>query len=64
MASRVSPSVPSWEKSGNVTWVACPTCKGWLPVDPKLVASDTIKMVCPRCTAEFGSEEAAQIVEA
>src|SRR6516164_761440 len=44
MAERVTSDAPAWEKSGNVTWVQCPKCRGWLPVDPKLAASDAIKM--------------------
>jgi len=62
MAERIVPQGPHWEKSGNVTWVECPSCHGWVPVDPKLVASTTIKMICPHCAAEFASTEAPRIV--
>jgi hypothetical protein len=62
MADRVGSSVPDWEKSGNVTWVECSGCHGWVPVDPKLVAAGTIKMVCPHCASEFTSAEAVRVL--
>jgi hypothetical protein len=62
MAERMTSDVPHWEKSGNVTWVECPACSGWLPVDPKLVAMTTVKMICPHCAAQFSRDEAARIV--
>jgi hypothetical protein len=64
MAERVTSDAPAWEKSGNVTWVQCPKCRGWLPVDPKLAASDAIKMVCPHCSAHFGRNEALRVLSA
>jgi hypothetical protein len=62
MAERIDQRLPPWEKSGNVTWVECPACHGWLPVDPKLAVSTAIKLVCPHCAAEFASSEAPRIV--
>jgi hypothetical protein len=62
MAERVTSNVPAWEKSGNITWVQCPKCTGWLPVDPELAVSDSIKMVCPHCATHFGRNEARRIV--
>lgn len=61
MAERMIPTVPSWEKSGNVTWVECPGCHSWLPVDPKMIAGSA-KMICPHCASEFTSAEAPRIV--
>jgi hypothetical protein len=49
--------IPHWEKSGNVTWVACPSCRGWFPVADELVELSTIQLVCPHCAAQFGARE-------
>ena len=62
MAERITSPVPHWEKSGNVTWVECPSCRGWLPVDPKLVAMQAFKFICPHCAAEFTGSEAPRII--
>jgi hypothetical protein len=58
MANRVEP-VPTWEKSGNVSWVECQHCNGWVPVDPKLIATPEIQMVCPHCAGLFRDSEAS-----
>jgi hypothetical protein len=59
MADLMSAPIPHWEKSGNVTWVACPSCHGWFPVADELVELNTIQMVCPHCAARFGASQAA-----
>ena len=63
MAERLAESIPHWEKSGNVTWVECPSCHGWVPVDPKLALSKTIKMICPHCASEFASDQAPRVIQ-
>ena len=63
MAERLAVTLPAWEKSGNITWVQCAKCSGWLPVDPELAVSETIKMVCPHCAAHFSHSEARCIVD-
>lgn len=54
-------SSPSWEKSGNVTWVSCRSCKEWFPVDDQLVEQDQVELVCPHCAEEFSAVAAAEI---
>jgi hypothetical protein len=61
MASGMSATVPPWEKSGNVTWVACRSCRGWFPVAVDLIERNTIKLVCPHCAEQFTAGEAADI---
>ena len=55
-------SSPFWEKSGNVTWVSCRSCKGWFPVDDQLVEQDKVKLVCPYCGVQFSPGAAAEII--
>ena len=62
MAERITSNIPAWEKSGNITWVQCPKCPEWLPVDPEFGVSDAIKMVCPHCAAHFSHTEARSII--
>jgi hypothetical protein len=57
----MSTPVPHWEKSGNVTWVACRSCGGWFPVAAELIERSTIKLACPHCAAQFLASEAADI---
>jgi predicted Zn finger-like uncharacterized protein len=59
MAGRMS--APSWEKSGNVTWVACRSCRAWFPVAAELVEQDAVELVCPRCGDRFRSSASADI---
>jgi hypothetical protein len=62
MAERLVSTIPSGEKSGNVTWVECPGCHGWIPVDPKLIASSGVKLICPHCASEFMNTEAPRVI--
>jgi predicted RNA-binding Zn-ribbon protein involved in translation (DUF1610 family) len=51
--------VPHWEKSGNATWAACRSCRGWFPVAAELVEQNTVQLVCPHCGDQFSASEAA-----
>jgi hypothetical protein len=53
---------PVWEKSGNVTWVACPPEKHWFPVAAELIALGNVELVCPRCGLHFLPQEAAETI--
>jgi hypothetical protein len=63
MARSMSPRTPHWEKSGNVTWVACRSCRDWFPVDPALIAMGTIDLVCPHCGDRFKPPEASRTID-
>jgi hypothetical protein len=54
-------TTPAWEKQGNVTWVSCPDCKGWWPVDPQLIERGDIDLACPHCQRRFKPADAAQV---
>jgi len=49
------------DKAGNTIWAACPSCHGWLPVAPDLLAAG-IDLHCPICQLEFPSGEAGRIL--
>jgi hypothetical protein len=51
-----------WEKSGNVTWVACPPEKHWFPVAAELIALGNVELVCPRCGVHFLPQEATETI--
>jgi hypothetical protein len=57
----MSASQPQWEKSGNVSWVACRECAAWFPVADALVESEAIELVCPHCGLRFKSKDAAAV---
>jgi len=54
-------SQPQWEKSGNVSWVACGKCAHWFPVADALVNSEVIDLVCPQCGLRFKPKHAAAV---
>jgi hypothetical protein len=54
---------PDWEKSGNVTWVACPLEKHQFPVAAELIARAHIELVCPHCGAQFLPKDAAETIK-
>jgi hypothetical protein len=59
MADRMSTPVPHWEKSGNVTWVACRFCRGWFPVETELAEQHSFRLACPHCGEQFSAGDAA-----
>jgi len=48
-------------KSGNTIWAACPSCAGWFPVAPDLLAA-SVDLHCPICHLEFTSGDAGRIL--
>jgi hypothetical protein len=59
MADRMSTPPPHWEKSGNVTWVACRVCRGWFPVAAELAEQNSVRLACPHCGEQFSAGDAA-----
>jgi hypothetical protein len=59
MADRMSTPPPHWEKSGNVTWVACWVCRGWFPVAAELAEQNSVRLACPQCGEAFSAGDAA-----
>lgn len=51
-----------FEKRGNTTWVACPSCGHWFHVADTLIARGDIALRCTGCQHEFPPDEARQIV--
>jgi hypothetical protein len=62
MAGRMSTRPPDWEKSGNVTWVACRPEKHWFPVAAELIGLGSVELVCPHCGAHFLPKDAAATI--
>ena len=58
MAGCMSTRPPDWEKSGNVTWVACRPEKHWFPVAAELIGLGSVELVCPHCGAQLVSYQA------
>jgi hypothetical protein len=52
---------PDWEKSGNVTWVACRQ-NHWFPVAADLIALGTVELVCPHCGEQFLPKDARETI--
>lgn len=53
-----------WEKSGNTSWVQCPSCKNWFPAGPSLLNRPEVSLHCPHCGTEFTQAQAARIIRA
>lgn len=52
-----------WEKSGNTSWVQCPTCADWFHVSEGVLAAADTPMHCPHCHDEFTADKAARVVK-
>ncbi|MPZ58890.1 MAG: hypothetical protein GEU91_20845 [Rhizobiales bacterium] len=59
MAEHMNTPLPHWEKSGNVMWVSCRSCREWFPCAAELVSQNKIELVCPHCAACFKPADAA-----
>jgi len=42
---------------GNTVWVACPGCRTWFPVSPRMLAPAAPPACCPQCHREFPAKE-------
>ncbi len=51
-----------WEKSGNTSWIQCPSCEDWFHVGPELLDRPKVKLHCPACHTEFLQDEAKRLV--
>jgi hypothetical protein len=62
----VAPILPGapWEKTGNTSWVQCPSCRNWFPAGPSLLERSEVKLHCPQCDGDFPQDKAARIIRA
>lgn len=55
--SRAAGANEGGKYEGNTAWVACPACRSWFPVSPRMLAPAAPPACCPQCQQEFSAEE-------
>ncbi|MCC7258212.1 MAG: hypothetical protein IT486_07550 [Gammaproteobacteria bacterium] len=54
---RQDPAGEAGKYGGNTVWVACPDCRTWFPVSPRMQAPAAPPACCPQCHREFMVKE-------
>lgn len=56
---RTTPGIDIGKYGGNTVWLACPGCRTWFPVSPRMLAPAAPPACCPACHREFSAKESS-----